>query len=72
MELNLHSEHRLRSENLSFDIDVWNQILEKYTFETKCLPILDKERNAIISFNKSLGKIKDLFKNRNYSKKFGK
>ena len=37
MELNINSEHRLRSENLSFDIDVWYPILSDFKQQLETL-----------------------------------
>lgn len=51
MDITINSEHRLRSENLSFDIDVWYPILSKFTFKSVFLPISIQEREAIIRFN---------------------
>jgi gamma-glutamylcyclotransferase (GGCT)/AIG2-like uncharacterized protein YtfP len=51
MDLNINSEHRLRAENLSWDIDVWYPILADYTFKSIFIPLTVKERDAIIRFN---------------------
>eukprot|EP01083_Nonionella_stella_P301093 1031290_1 len=48
--LQISSEHRLRSENLAFDIDVWYPILKKFTFETVFLPFKRREAIAIIHY----------------------
>eukprot|EP01084_Bolivina_argentea_P310158 536633_1 len=48
--LQISSEHRLRSENLAFDIDVWYPILEKFTFKTIFLPFKRREAIAIIHY----------------------
>lgn len=37
--LAIYSEHKLRAENLPFDIDVWYPALEKFTFRTEFIPL---------------------------------
>ena len=46
----ISSEHRLRSENLAFDIDVWYPMLKDFTFDTVFLPLRRREAIAIIHF----------------------
>eukprot|EP01038_Epipyxis_sp_PR26KG_P016641 gene16641-22741_t len=54
------SEHRLRAENLSFDIDVWYPKLQSYTFRSIFIPIKVEEAKAIQSFsNVSWRNVKD-------------
>ena len=48
--LNISSEHKLRSENLAFDIDVWYPILKDFTFFTVFLPLKRKEAIAMIHY----------------------
>lgn len=50
-QLEINSEHRLRSENLSWDIDVWYPALESLTYKSIFLPLTHEERDAIIRFN---------------------
>lgn len=45
------SEHRLRSENLAFDIDVWYPALSEHTFPTSFLPLTLDEARAILAYN---------------------
>jgi hypothetical protein len=45
------SEHRLRSENLAFDIDVWHPPLENHTFRSEFLPMTVDEATAILAYN---------------------
>ena len=45
------SEHRLRSENLAFDIDVWLPPLENHTFRSEFLPMTVDEATAILAYN---------------------
>lgn len=49
--LSFDSEHRLRAENLSFDIDVWYPLVEKHTFRSMFLPLKLKEAIAIRAFH---------------------
>lgn len=51
MDLSFDSEHRLRAENLCWDIDVWYPILKDQTFKTIFIPLTVFERNAIIEFH---------------------
>ena len=51
MDLPINSEHRLRSENLSWDLDVWYPRLKEFTFKTVFIPLTSQERDAIIRFN---------------------
>lgn len=48
--LQIGSEHRLRSENLPFDIDVWFPTLEQFTFPTEFLPLTRNEAVAILHY----------------------
>lgn len=48
--LQIGSEHRLRSENLPFDIDVWYPTLEPFTFPTEFLPLTRTEAVAILHY----------------------
>lgn len=48
--LQIGSEHRLRSENLPFDIDVWYPTLEQFTFPTEFLPLARAEAVAILHY----------------------
>lgn len=48
--LKISSEHRLRSENLAYDIDVWYPILKKFTFPSIFLPFRRREAIAIIHY----------------------
>ena len=47
-EREFNSEHRLRAENLAFDIDVWYRPLSAFTFETVFLPLLPREAVALV------------------------
>ena len=49
--LGISSEHRLRSENLAFDIDVWYPPLAEHTFHTEFLPLRRAEAAAIIGYH---------------------
>ena len=51
MELEFNSEHRLRAENLSWDIDVWYPLVQEVTPKTFFLPLLLEEAKAIQSFH---------------------
>jgi hypothetical protein len=51
MDLSINSEHRLRSKNLSSDIDVWYPIMQHYTFKSAFIPFTVEERDSIIKFN---------------------
>ena len=48
--LGISSEHRLRNENLPFDIDVWYPALAEFTFPTIFLPLQRSEAQAILNF----------------------
>ena len=50
-QLQFNSEHRLRAENLSWDIDVWYPIVERFTFKTFFLPLSKEEARAILAFH---------------------
>eukprot|EP01031_Cornospumella_fuschlensis_P030999 gene30999-37465_t len=45
------SEHRLRAENLAFDIDVWYPLLAKFTFRSTFMPLKRVEAEAIRAFH---------------------
>lgn len=49
--LSFDSEHRLRSENLAWDIDVWYPKLKDFTFPSIFLPLKLSEARAIKAFN---------------------
>jgi hypothetical protein len=49
-KLKISSEHKIRSENLPFDIDVWYPILKDFTFKTHFIPLSISEAKAIIIF----------------------
>ena len=51
MDIPINSEHRLRSENLSWDLDVWYPRLKQFTFKTVFISLTIKERDAILRFN---------------------
>lgn len=51
--LEISSEHRLRSENLPFDIDVWYPSLERFTFPTKFVPLTRQEAIAIMNYQET-------------------
>ena len=42
--------HRLRSENLAFDIDVWYPPLAEYTFPSIFLPLQRQEAQALVAY----------------------
>jgi gamma-glutamylcyclotransferase (GGCT)/AIG2-like uncharacterized protein YtfP len=48
--LQISSEHRLRSENLPFDIDVWYPLIEQFTFPTSFIPLTIKEALSIVHY----------------------
>ncbi|KAL0492094.1 hypothetical protein AKO1_015865 [Acrasis kona] len=48
--LSISSEHRIRSENLPFDIDVWYPRVKDFTFETAFLPLSLSEAQAIVNY----------------------
>ena len=45
-----NGEHRLRSENLAFDIDVWYPCLAAHTFRSLFLPLTRAEAEAMIAY----------------------
>ena len=45
------SEHRIRSENLSYDIDVWYQPMKDHTFFSCFVPLSRSEAQAIEAFH---------------------
>jgi len=47
------SEHRLRSENLAFDFDVWYPPLRDFSFPSECIPLRVSEAAAIIHYQES-------------------
>jgi gamma-glutamylcyclotransferase (GGCT)/AIG2-like uncharacterized protein YtfP len=49
--LSFDSEHRLRSENLSFDIDTWFPKLKQFTFDSLFIPLKRCEAESIIAFH---------------------
>ena len=49
-QLGIDSEHKLRSENLPFDIDVWYPLVEEFTFETRFIPLQSHQAQAIVNF----------------------
>lgn len=46
----LNGEHRLRSENLAFDIDVWYPPMADHTFASVFLPLTRPEAKAIVAY----------------------
>mmetsp|Transcript_16301 Transcript_16301/g.24567 ORF Transcript_16301/g.24567 Transcript_16301/m.24567 type:complete len:588 (-) Transcript_16301:62-1825(-) len=50
-QLSFNSEHRLRSENLSWDIDVWYPLVSEYTFQTIFIPLTRSEAYAIKAYH---------------------
>ena len=48
--LDIGSEHKLRSENLAFDIDVWYPSLKDFTFLTEFIPFTKREALAILNY----------------------
>jgi gamma-glutamylcyclotransferase (GGCT)/AIG2-like uncharacterized protein YtfP len=46
----MNGEHRLRSENLAFDIDVWYPPLAAHTFASVFLPLTRLEAQAIVAY----------------------
>ncbi|PRP85353.1 hypothetical protein PROFUN_07061 [Planoprotostelium fungivorum] len=48
--LQIGSEHKLRSENLPFDTDVWYPSLSSVTFKTIFVPLTRPEARAIIAY----------------------
>jgi hypothetical protein len=49
--LSFDSEHRLRAENLCFDIDTWYRLLEDFTFRSVFIPLQKIEALAILAYN---------------------
>ena len=47
-EREFDSEHRLRSENLPFDIDVWYRPLARFTFPSLFIPLTRRAASAIV------------------------
>jgi hypothetical protein len=52
------SEHKLRAENLPFDIDVWYPMLKDHTFPSVFLPLTRSEGKAIIYFYQTRNQLK--------------
>jgi gamma-glutamylcyclotransferase (GGCT)/AIG2-like uncharacterized protein YtfP len=50
-QLSYNSEHRLRSENLSWDIDVWYPTVTDFTYPSTFIPLSLDEAKAIIAFH---------------------
>jgi hypothetical protein len=50
-QLSFNSEHRLRAENLSWDIDVWYPLVQDFTFRTVFIPLTLTEARAIQAFH---------------------
>ena len=48
--LQISSEHRLRQENLGFDIDVWYPALKQFTFPTVFIPLTRTEARSIMNY----------------------
>ena len=48
--LQIYSEHKIRSENLPFDIDVWYPVLQQFTFPTIFRPFTRHEGIAIMHY----------------------
>jgi len=46
----MNGEHRLRSENLAFDVDVWYPPLAAHTFASVFLPLTRLEAQAIVAY----------------------
>lgn len=46
----MNGEHRLRSENLAFDIDVWYPPLANHTFPSVFLPLTRRDAQAIVAY----------------------
>ncbi|CAF1506815.1 unnamed protein product, partial [Didymodactylos carnosus] len=51
--LQINSEHKLRSENLPFDIDVWYPLVEQFTFPSVFLPLTRLEAMAILHYQET-------------------
>ena len=49
--LSFDSEHRLRSENLAFDIDNWYPVLRQFTARSVFIPLKKAEGEAIRGFH---------------------
>lgn len=50
-QLTFNSEHRLRSENLSFDADVWYPLVSDFTAKSVFIPLHIKEARAIKAYH---------------------
>jgi D123 len=53
-KLEISSEHRLRSENLAFDIDSWYPLVKDHTYPTLFLPLRRREAQAVCRFYRQL------------------
>ena len=51
LQLSFDSEHRLRAENLCFDIDTWYSKIEQFTFKSTFIPLRKVEASAILAYN---------------------
>ncbi|CAM9864092.1 unnamed protein product, partial [Heterosigma akashiwo] len=49
--LAINSEHRLRSENLPYDIDVWYPRIKSHTYRTEFYPLTRAEAEAILHYH---------------------
>jgi hypothetical protein len=54
VRLQWSSEHKLRAENLPFDIDVWYPSMAKFTFPTVTVPLRRREAEAVVRFYRLL------------------
>jgi len=51
--LGINSEHKLRSENLPFDIDVWYPRLKQMTYRSVFYPLTRSEAKAILNYQET-------------------
>lgn len=51
--LQISSEHKLRSENLAFDFDVWYPPLARFTFPSECIPLSRPEARALLHYQET-------------------
>lgn len=51
--LDINSEHRLRSENLPFDIDVWYPLIANYTFRSAFFPLDRLQATAVLNYQRT-------------------
>lgn len=49
--LKFDSEHRLRAENLCYDIDTWYPKLKQFTFDSLFIPFTRREAECILAFH---------------------